>query len=238
MLKSWCALRLPNARKARKKFNMKSKPEKGKASAAQTAEASSVQTPLTKERTEQMDSTQHAAVTPILFFGQDEFQLRAVIGDNGEPLFIAADACQALDLANVTQALSRLDDDEQALILIKGLNRGNDLVNVVTEPGLYSLILGSRKPETKRFKRWVTHEVLPSIRKTGSYSAKSHIQLDRQKRFCRTLMVDISKCEDPFGRDGLVQLAEVAFPEIGLKAPSRALLRPLQMPIGWEGGAA
>jgi prophage antirepressor-like protein len=185
-----------------------------------------------------VNSTQHSAVTPILFFGMDEFQLRAVIGDNGEPLFIGADVCQALEIGNVTNALKRLDDDEQALYSIKGLNRGNDLVNVVTEPGLYSLILGSSKPQAKRFKRWVTHEVLPSIRKTGSYSTKSDIQLDRKKRFCRTLMVDISKCEDPFGRDGLVQLAESAFPEIGLTAPSRALLRPLQMPIGWEGGAA
>lgn len=103
------------------------------------------------------------------FTFEDKFTLRGFLRD-GEPWFVAADACMALSIGNTTQALARLDADEQALISIEGLSRGNDVANMVNESGLYSLILGSRKPEAKKFKKWVTSEVLPSIRKTGSYS--------------------------------------------------------------------
>lgn len=88
-----------------------------------------------------------------------------------EPWFVAADVCRALELEQVTNAIRRLDDDEKALISIKGISRGNDQVSVVNEPGLYTLVLGSRKPEAKAFKRWITHEVIPSIRKSGGYIA-------------------------------------------------------------------
>jgi prophage antirepressor-like protein len=107
---------------------------------------------------------------PFDFEGQP---VRVVTDAQGEPWFVAADVCAALSLPNTTRALERLDQDEQALISIQGISRGNDEVNVVNEPGLYGLVLGSRKPEAKRFKRWVTHEVLPAIRKTGSYSMPS-----------------------------------------------------------------
>ena len=93
-------------------------------------------------------------------------QVRTVTKD-GEPWFVAADVCRALEHSNVTVALDRLDDDEKAKFNL-GL-RGGD-TGCVNEPGLYSLVLGSRKPEAKNFKRWITHEVIPSIRKTGSYS--------------------------------------------------------------------
>ena len=86
----------------------------------------------------------------------------------GDPWFVAADVCRALDLGNPTRALDRLDNDERTLISIKGASNGKP-VNGVNEPGLYSLVLGSRKPEAKKFKRWITHEVIPAIRKTGGY---------------------------------------------------------------------
>lgn len=86
---------------------------------------------------------------------------------NGEVWFVAADVCRALDHSNVTVALDRLDEDEKAKF---GLGLTGGETNVVNEPGLYSLIMGSRKPEAKAFKRWVTHEVLPTIRRTGRYS--------------------------------------------------------------------
>ena len=86
----------------------------------------------------------------------------------GEPWFVAADVCRALDLGNPTRALDRLDNDERTLISIKGASNGKP-VNGVNEPGLYSLVLGSRKPEAKKFKRWITHDVIPAIRKTGGY---------------------------------------------------------------------
>lgn len=68
--------------------------------------------------------------------------------------------CRALGLGNSTNACARLDDDEHALISIKGLSRGNDEANAVNESGLYALVLSSRKPEAKAFKRWITHEVI------------------------------------------------------------------------------
>lgn len=86
---------------------------------------------------------------------------------NGEPWFVATDVCRALEVQNITQALSRLDEDERSMLNIG--RQGN--ANIVNEPGLYTLVLGSRKPEAKAFKRWVTHEVIPSIRKTGGYIA-------------------------------------------------------------------
>lgn len=90
---------------------------------------------------------------------------------DGEPWFVAADICAVLGLDNPTRALSRLDDDERTLISIKGASNGLE-VNAVNEPGMYSLILGSRKPEAKAFKRWITHDVIPSIRKTGMYATE------------------------------------------------------------------
>ena len=94
-------------------------------------------------------------------------QVRTTVID-GEPWFVAADVCRALDLGNPTRALDRLDNDERTLISIKGASNGKP-VNGVNEPGLYSLVLGSRKPEAKAFKRWITHDVIPAIRKTGGY---------------------------------------------------------------------
>ena len=95
-------------------------------------------------------------------------QVRTVIR-NKEPWFVARDVCEALELEDVSKAVSRLDEDEKGtnLILTPG---GNQEMLIVNEPGLYALVLTSRKPEAKQFKRWVTHEVLPSIRQTGSYS--------------------------------------------------------------------
>ena len=104
----------------------------------------------------------------LQIFENPEFgQVRTTI-IGGEPWFVAADVCRALDLGNPTRALDRLDNDERTLISIKGASNGKP-VNGVNEPGLYSLVLGSRKPEAKKFKRWITHDVIPAIRKTGGY---------------------------------------------------------------------
>ena len=93
-----------------------------------------------------------------------------VIDRDGDPWFIAKDACDVLGLDNVGQALAGLDDDERGFITIADGTPGNPNRAIVSEPGLYSLILRSRKPEARAFKRWVTHEVIPSIRKTGSFA--------------------------------------------------------------------
>jgi prophage antirepressor-like protein len=98
-------------------------------------------------------------------------QVRTVMQD-GEPWFVAKDVCDILELGNTGQAISRLDDDECSTIISNDSSSNNPVLAVVNEPGLYSLVLGSRKPEAKQFKRWITHEVLPTIRQTGTYSTK------------------------------------------------------------------
>lgn len=105
----------------------------------------------------------------IQIYRYEECDVRTV-NKNGEPWFIAADVCRVLELGNTTMALERLDEDEKALISIEGLSRGNDTGNIINEPGLYTLILGSRKPQARAFKRWITHDVIPSIRKHGLYA--------------------------------------------------------------------
>jgi prophage antirepressor-like protein len=96
-------------------------------------------------------------------------QLRTVeIG--GEPWFVASDICRALDLGNLAMALGRIDSDDKGFSSIDTPG-GRQSMAIVSEAGLYELTLGSRKPEAKAFKRWITHDVLPEIRMTGSYHA-------------------------------------------------------------------
>lgn len=93
--------------------------------------------------------------------------LRTLTDKAGEPWFVAKDVCAILEISNPSDALKRLDDDERSRF---NLGRQGE-TNIVNEAGLYVLVLGSRKPEAHEFKRWVTHEVLPSIRKHGGYMA-------------------------------------------------------------------
>lgn len=102
--------------------------------------------------------------------------VRVTMIDN-EPWFVATDVCKALDVKNNRDALTRIDDDEKGVALTDTLG-GAQEVTVVNESGLYSLILGSRKPEAKVFKRWVTHDVIPTIRKTGGYVNNEELFLD------------------------------------------------------------
>lgn len=107
-------------------------------------------------------------MTALVPFDYSGRQVRTVQVD-GEPWFVAADVCAALDITNVSNALSRLDEDEKSSIRLAEGTSGNPNRSVVNESGLYTLILRSDKPEAKPFKRWVTHEVLPSIRRNGGY---------------------------------------------------------------------
>lgn len=93
-----------------------------------------------------------------------------VAGTPDRPLFRASDVCEMLGIANPSDACSRLDQDEKGIVSTDTLGGRQEILHV-TESGLYGLILGSRKPEAKAFRRWVTEEVLPSIRKTGGYGA-------------------------------------------------------------------
>ena len=108
----------------------------------------------------------------LQIFENEEFgKVRTLVKD-GEPWFVASDVCECLGLANPTVSVNRLDYDERAKF-----NLGRQgWVNIVNEYGLYNLVLGSRKPEAKNFKRWVTHEVLPAIRKHGGYLTPDKVE--------------------------------------------------------------
>ena len=107
-----------------------------------------------------------------IYQNKDIGEVRTVLKD-GEPWFVAADVCRALDHSNVSVALDRLAPDEKAKLSL-GLSGGD--TNAVNEPGLYALVLGSRKPEARAFKRWITHEVLPSIRQHGIYATPATVE--------------------------------------------------------------
>lgn len=107
----------------------------------------------------------------VTVFNFNQSQVRTVIRD-GEPWFVAKDVCDILELTNPTMALEFLDADERgSLRITEGTSSlgGNPNVNIISESGLYALIFKSRKPEAKAFRKWVTSEVLPTIRKTGQY---------------------------------------------------------------------
>lgn len=108
----------------------------------------------------------------LMIFENPEFgAVRSILIDS-DPWFVAADVCKALELEKTNRALSRLDDDEKGAHSVSTPG-GRQRMSIISESGLYSLILGSRKPEAKAFKRWITHEVIPSIRKHGAYMTDS-----------------------------------------------------------------
>lgn len=102
-------------------------------------------------------------------FQNAEFGEIRVVNQNGEPWFIAKDICDSLGLSQVSRAVSSLDNDEKNTLTISKGIKGNPNKVVISESGFYKLSMKSRKPEAKKFQRWVTHEVLPSIRRTGGY---------------------------------------------------------------------
>lgn len=108
-------------------------------------------------------------MTGLAVFTYSDLEVRTVVRD-GEPWFVAADVCTVLDIGRTHDAVRGLDDDERGTDTIRTPG-GDQAVTVINEPGLYSLILRSRKPEAKAFKRWITHEVLPQIRRTGRFEA-------------------------------------------------------------------
>lgn len=105
--------------------------------------------------------------------------LRTLTDEAGEPWFVAKDVCDILELNNITEALRPLDDDEKTNFRNSEVaQNGGRAPIIISEPGLYKLIMRSRKPEAKEFQRWVTHEVLPQIRRTGGYIPASETDDD------------------------------------------------------------
>lgn len=108
----------------------------------------------------------------LQIFKNNEFGEIRTVTKNNEPWFVAIDVCNALELSNPTVVVGRLDEDERTKF-----NLGRQgMTNIVSEYGLYNLILASRKKEAKKFKRWITHEVIPTIRKHGAYMSSEVIE--------------------------------------------------------------
>jgi prophage antirepressor-like protein len=115
-----------------------------------------------------------AAVNQLQIFSYEGNEVRTVQKD-GETWWVLKDVCDVLDINNSRMVADRLDDDEKGVSITDTLG-GKQELTIVSESGLYSVILLSRKPEAKKFKRWVTHEVLPSIRKHGVYATPAKIE--------------------------------------------------------------
>lgn len=114
----------------------------------------------------------------LQIFKNEQFGEIRTITKNNEIMFVAADVCKALDIKNTSQAVNKLDADERSMF---NIGRQGEAC-IVNEYGLYNLVLTSRKPEAKAFKRWITHEVIPAIRKTGGYTAKNKNGLSDEVR--------------------------------------------------------
>lgn len=167
-------------------------------------------------------------------FDFEEQAVRVVMQD-GNPWWVARDICNVLELSNPTMALVNLDDDERAKF---NLGRQGE-ANIISESGLYSLIIRSDKPEAKKFKRWVTHEVIPSIRKTGRYELKK-AQMPRIGRGIISAAKEILKSAGIKGNQFTLALdrlykhytgeSALAVMEIELEAPdTKQILTPTEI---------
>ena len=127
----------------------------------------------------------------LQIFNSEEFgEVRTVVL-NSEPMFCLVDVCKALDIKNATDVAKRLDDDERTRL---NLGRQGE-TNFVTESGLYAVILRSDKPNAKKFRKWITGEVLPSIRKNGGYIAGQETLSD-EELLSKALMVAQRKIDE------------------------------------------
>jgi anti-repressor protein len=137
----------------------------------------------------------------IQIFNYGGNEIRTIMRD-GEPWWVLKDVCNVLEIANHKNVAARLDDDEKGVHLIDSLG-GKQNTTIINEPGLYNVILRSDKPQAREFKRWVTHEVLPSIRKTGGYVSNADKFIDtyfdnstdEQKATIRSFMLNIESAK-------------------------------------------
>jgi len=147
--------------------------------------------------------------TNIQVFDFKENVIRAIQDDKGNPLFYAKDICAALEINNVSMACSRLDEDEKGISEVDTLG-GKQSVLMVNESGLYSLIFTSNKPEAKVFRKWVTGEVLPSIRKTGGYVVDASVEARLSRLEQKFLANEKVSCNNL--RDRIIAILSVSYP--------------------------
>jgi prophage antirepressor-like protein len=165
-----------------------------------------------------------SSVSPFDFEG---YGVRVVAGDDGEAWFVAMEISAVLEYSDAFEMTKRLDDDDKQNRQIAGF--GNRGVTVINESGLYAAIIGSKKPEAKKFKRWVTNEVLPSIRKTGRYEALAQ-PVSRDPLDMMQMMLDAARAD----RERIAKL-EASLAEVPVLIANEVARAPVdEKPAGTE----
>lgn len=157
-------------------------------------------------------------------------QVRTVV-KNGEPWFVAKDVCDVLEISKYRDAVSRLDCDERASVLVDTPGGPQDMA-AINEPGLYALIMVSRKPEAKLFKRWITHEVIPAIRKTGHYDVNER-RLPRTYIEALEELVATEKARMALEEQLALQAPKVELYDILLSAKNAQTMNEVAKAFGW-----
>lgn len=174
--------------------------------------------------------------TLIPFNYQDASQIRTILQD-GEPWFVAADVCQILGIINISQAVSRLDDDERGICTTDTLGGQQDVL-IVSESGLYALIFESRKPEARKFRKWVTGTVLPELRKHGYYGTLNFTpgQAVQMTGLILKLARDLASTKDAFLFKLYQDRLHAACAMLGQPVPDYNLLGKDRFQLGLELG--
>ena len=183
---------------------------------------------LGREAEIQSAADQQAMSTEVMEFSFGGKMFKATTGEDGQSWFIASEACEILGFGNPRQAVSTHVEEEDRGVHSMDTLGGKQNLTVVNESGLYALIVGSRKPDAKKFKKWVTSEVLPTIRKTGRYVAEKAappslgpIQAPGTQEKLQGAM-DVARAligvgEATLGREGLkAQIPHLSHPEVAL----------------------
>ena len=176
----------------------------------------------------------------ITIFKYETKKVRTVMKD-GEPWFVLKDVCVVLGITNPTVVSNRLEEDEVTKYNLGGLSGDSNIIN---ESGLYSVILLSRKPEAKRFKKWITSEVLPEIRKTGSYLRtprtyikalealiESEKQKERLKQERNELQIELDESKEYFTVKRVAKINRISWKSLNwkkLKNVSQAMEREIR----------
>lgn len=178
----------------------------------------------------------------ITIFKYESKKVRTIIRD-GEPWFVLRDVCHVLGISNSKMVAARLDEDEKGVSFTDSLG-GQQKTTIISEPGLYKVILRSHKSEAKKFMNWITHEVLPEIRKTGSYlrTPRTYIQAleallesekekERLQQEKNELQIELDESKEYFTVKRVAKINRISWKSLNwrkLKNVSRAMEREIR----------
>ena len=167
--------------------------------------------------------------TPIIF-SFEELPVRILPDENNEPWFCAKDVCAVLGYQNDTDTIKKHCIEKGVAKRYSLTKGGEQALTFINEGNLYRLIIKSRKPEAQLFESWVCDEVLPTIRKTGSYAPHNQVKKLDNIRLIRQLTLDLTKTKCPFARHTLLELLKQSSATAGITLPDESLLGPVDMP--------